>query len=189
MTELNDYQKVALSTAIFPRNKDGLTLYPVLGLCGESGEVAGAWMRVKVGSEDTELLVKEVGDVLWYTAVLAEELSATLLQVAEIQGKTTFADFAVKPLEEEEVDFAVWELSEAAGMVAEKAKKAVRDTDGVLSEAAREVILTKLSSVLSALSSIASITGVDLAEIARINSEKLLSRQQRGVLQGSGDKR
>jgi NTP pyrophosphatase (non-canonical NTP hydrolase) len=47
----------------------------------------------------------------------------------------------------------------------------------------------ELGDVLWYVSQIASELGLELEEIAQANLEKLLSRQRRGVLSGSGDER
>jgi NTP pyrophosphatase (non-canonical NTP hydrolase) len=47
----------------------------------------------------------------------------------------------------------------------------------------------ELGDVLWYVSQIASELGLELEEIAEANLEKLLSRQRRGVLSGSGDER
>jgi len=57
-----------------------------LGLAGESGEVAEKikkMLRDDIPEEAVrESLVKELGDVLWYVANLAHDLSITLDEVA-----------------------------------------------------------------------------------------------------------
>ena len=80
----NDYQKTAKETAIY---KDGI-FYPVLGLCGESGEVADKIKKIYrdnngiISEDNKEQLVKEMGDVLWYLANMATDLNVTLEDVA-----------------------------------------------------------------------------------------------------------
>jgi len=81
----NNYQKYARETAIY---KDGI-FYPVLGLCGESGEVADKIKKIYrdndgiISEENKEQIVKEMGDVLWYLANMATDLGVTLEDVAK----------------------------------------------------------------------------------------------------------
>ena len=76
-----------------------------------------------------------------------------------------------------------------AGEVAEKVKKMIRDDGGVLSDARRVALAKELGDVLWYLAQLATEAGLDLSQIASENLAKLLSRQERGVLQGSGDER
>lgn len=80
-------------------------------------------------------------------------------------------------------------LSGEAGEVAEHAKKAIRDDGGEVSPERRDAMAKELGDVLWYVSQIASELGLDLDEIAQTNLDKLLSRQRRGVLSGSGDDR
>jgi NTP pyrophosphatase (non-canonical NTP hydrolase) len=76
-----------------------------------------------------------------------------------------------------------------AGEVAEKVKKMVRDDAGVLSAERRAALSKELGDVLWYVAQIATEADLGLDEIAEANLEKLLSRQRRSVLQGSGDDR
>jgi NTP pyrophosphatase (non-canonical NTP hydrolase) len=80
-------------------------------------------------------------------------------------------------------------LAGEAGEVAEHAKKAIRDDGGEVTEERRAQISLELGDVLWYVSQIASELGLQLDVIARENLEKLFSRQDRGVLSGSGDYR
>jgi NTP pyrophosphatase (non-canonical NTP hydrolase) len=80
-------------------------------------------------------------------------------------------------------------LAGEAGEVAEHAKKAIRDDEGAVSDQRREAMAKELGDVLWYVAQIATELGLDLDQIAEGNLEKLLSRQQRGVLSGSGDDR
>lgn len=80
-------------------------------------------------------------------------------------------------------------LAGEAGEVAEHAKKAIRDDDGTVSDERREAMAKELGDVLWYVAQIATELGLDLDQIAEGNLEKLLSRQRRGVLSGSGDDR
>jgi NTP pyrophosphatase (non-canonical NTP hydrolase) len=95
--ELNEYQKKASKTAIYPGQSTilGLT-YCALGLSGEAGEVAG---RVKKVFRDDQLeptqptqsilpsrqldIMRQMGDVLWYLAQMSSELGVSLDEIAQ----------------------------------------------------------------------------------------------------------
>jgi NTP pyrophosphatase (non-canonical NTP hydrolase) len=76
-----------------------------------------------------------------------------------------------------------------AGEAAEKVKKAMRDDGGALTDERREALAAELGDVLWYVAQLATEAGLDLGEVAGDNLAKLLSRQERGVLQGSGDTR
>jgi NTP pyrophosphatase (non-canonical NTP hydrolase) len=80
-------------------------------------------------------------------------------------------------------------LAGEAGEVAEHAKKAIRDDGGEVSEERRAAMAKELGDVLWYVAQIASELDLDLDAIAQGNLDKLLSRQRRGVLSGSGDER
>jgi len=77
------YEMKAGQTAIFPKYK--ALEYLALGLTSEAGEVAGKVKKlIRDGAdiEDYELkkiaIASEVGDVLWYCAMLAKEVGVPL---------------------------------------------------------------------------------------------------------------
>jgi NTP pyrophosphatase (non-canonical NTP hydrolase) len=86
--DFNEYQRKALVTAIYPEIGFGF-VYPALGLSGEVGEISEKVKKIcrdkngHVSNEDKDLLIKEVGDVLWYLSALAIELGFTLNEAAE----------------------------------------------------------------------------------------------------------
>lgn len=80
-------------------------------------------------------------------------------------------------------------LAGEAGEVAEHAKKAIRDDGGLVSDERKAAMAKELGDVLWYVAQLATELGLDLDEIAEQNLTKLLSRQQRGMLSGSGDDR
>ena len=76
-----------------------------------------------------------------------------------------------------------------AGEVADKLKKVIRDNDGVLTDPVRDAVAKELGDVMWYLAVLAYELDYDLNTIAQNNLDKLASRQQRGVLSGSGDNR
>lgn len=83
----------------------------------------------------------------------------------------------------------VFGLVEEGGEVAGKFKKLIRDKNGVLTDEDKKEILKELGDVLWYVNSISSLLGSSLEDVAAGNLEKLASRKDRGVLNGSGDNR
>ena len=86
ISDIDMYQKVALTTAIYPREQ--AIIYPTLGLTGEAGEVANKVKKIIRDGSDSkdEKLVSEIkaeiGDCLWYIAVLADDFNIKLSDIA-----------------------------------------------------------------------------------------------------------
>ena len=87
--KLNDYQSKAVTTAVYP--KDNALPYLALGLSGEAAEVANKVKKILRGDYDNDPekaeealhnISMELGDTLWYIAVLASELDTNLELVA-----------------------------------------------------------------------------------------------------------
>ena len=78
-----EYQKKAVEFAIYPEAYK--VIYPTLGLCGEAGEVAEKVKKqVRDGNFNRHEVAKELGDVLWYLANLANDIGYSLSEVAAI---------------------------------------------------------------------------------------------------------
>lgn len=75
------------------------------------------------------------------------------------------------------------------GEVANNIKKIMRDSGGVITDEVRGKVRKELGDELWYVSEQANVFGIKLSEIAQENLDKLRSRQERGVLQGSGDNR
>jgi NTP pyrophosphatase (non-canonical NTP hydrolase) len=88
--ELNEYQnKIAKFAHYGAGNK---VFYPALGLSGEVGELNNKIKKVMRGDLtmeelDKDDITKELGDVLWYVARLADDLDIPLEVVAEMNIK------------------------------------------------------------------------------------------------------
>ena len=78
------YQEQAKTTAIFPPER--ALEYLTLGLVGEAGEVANKIKKVirdkKIFRSEVEI-ASEIGDVLWYCAMLADYLDTNLGNIME----------------------------------------------------------------------------------------------------------
>lgn len=81
-----EYQSAAVKTAIYPEKYE--ILYPALGLANEAGEVLGKIKKVlrdndgEFSDEKRREIAKELGDVLWYMAVIADDLDIELESIA-----------------------------------------------------------------------------------------------------------
>lgn len=64
-------------------------LEKILGLTGEAGETADKFKKIlrdnngKISKSDREEIVKELGDVLWYTATIARYMGVSFSEVAK----------------------------------------------------------------------------------------------------------
>lgn len=85
---LTEYQTLALRTAA-PKDKKNELFHLLLGLCGEAGEIAEKTKKIVRDQDsdfsklDTDDLTKELGDVLWHVAVIANYFDISLDEVGE----------------------------------------------------------------------------------------------------------
>ncbi len=88
----DEYQKKAITTDLSAgKGNEVLSIAfmdKVLGLLGESGEIAEKIKKIlrdrdaNLNEDDRKELAKELGDVLWYVAVLAHYLGASFDDIA-----------------------------------------------------------------------------------------------------------
>ena len=82
------YEAQSGHTAIFP--KDKALEYLALGMTSEAGEVAGKVKKLIRDGEDVEgfemkklAIASEIGDVLWYCAMMAKEVGVPLNSIMQ----------------------------------------------------------------------------------------------------------
>ena len=82
---LDQYQVLALHTEPKRAVLDRLT-NASLGIAGESGEIADHIKKYLYHGHDLDgsFLAKEIGDVLWYLAVMSDAIGLTLSEVAQM---------------------------------------------------------------------------------------------------------
>jgi NTP pyrophosphatase (non-canonical NTP hydrolase) len=91
--KFDDFQQKAMTFRMMQKNDDIRLAVLVLGLTGESGEVAEKIKKIfrdkggRVSENEKHELTKELGDVLWYLAAIADFLGVKLSSVAELHIK------------------------------------------------------------------------------------------------------
>lgn len=91
---LDDYQSSAAETAIYPDSHDTSSIiglsYTVMGLAGEAGEIANKVKKILrdndgviTGTHQAQI-ASELGDVLWYVAMVAEQIAYPLDYIAQL---------------------------------------------------------------------------------------------------------
>ena len=89
--DFDEYQKATKKYDLFEPSgdlKDIGFIEKVLGLVGEAGETADRIKKILrdkngvISDEDRSLVVKELGDTLWYLAAISRYLGVSLSEVA-----------------------------------------------------------------------------------------------------------
>ena len=83
--EINEYEKLAMTTLNENIKKEDILINSAMGLCGESGEVIDLIKKhLFQGHElNKDDLVKELGDVAWYLAEAAYALDVSLEEICQ----------------------------------------------------------------------------------------------------------
>lgn len=167
--KLSEYQTKALETAL----PSALTPeYLVPGLVAEVGELLGVQAKsVRDGWSDERTkaaLVKEYGDVAWFTAVILHEYREirTLNEPSFIYAGDT-----------------------SLGIMSFISDRASRILEGYVDEWESEVLDGANSLWLMLKKYSSKVTGSTFDEVLETNLTKLAGRKQRNVIGGSGDNR
>lgn len=215
---LNDYQREASGTAIYPgRMSPHGMMYCALKMNGEAGELADHIVIAKVSEgfkpgsvglrpDRLSLIIKEVGDVMWYLAAMADELETDLKFI--FGGEPIIIEDGVLALDTEALV-----LNAVVGQIAEQLGKAMRDDgygmpDGYVPGALRvgeagngkpvtrhltverrSTILKHMRDAMKSLLFICAEMDIPLQLALEINIKKLAARKAKGTLSGSGDNR
>ena len=90
--KFDDYQAQAITTLTKDHDFGDISaelMAQILGLVGESGEVAEKFKKIirdeegELSAEARQELLKELGDILWYINAVAVLLDSSLAEVAE----------------------------------------------------------------------------------------------------------
>ena len=190
-----EYTEESASTAIYP--EDARLVYPVLGLVDELEELHKAISQYEtvqgfvpltpaqlseIGTS-YQALLKELGDAYWYVAAVYRDLS-----LPDNQRMMNENDYYRRYARVGVVN-PIAEIRQAGAVAAEMCgymKKLMRDGDNINK---RAQIMDRLKWVQKCLDNLCYYLKIDRSQVLQMNRDKLLSRQERGVLQGSGDNR
>jgi NTP pyrophosphatase (non-canonical NTP hydrolase) len=150
-------------------------IYTALGLCGECSEYYQALCDYHTALDSNSAkLIKETGDVCWY---LVEFLSELDIPVDILVNSEAFESGKPHKI-----------CMVYAGNCAEIIKKAIRD-NGRINSNSLVSIIANLQLLWASLNFDCSMLGISMEYVLEENNRKLLSRLQRGKLNGSGDNR
>jgi len=84
ITNLNDYQKLCKETAKSFKDKEKEIMTWGLGIAGEAGDVAGCIKKTCAHGNDQKAGIREnIGDTLWYAAMICNYFGWDLGEVLE----------------------------------------------------------------------------------------------------------
>lgn len=162
------YQSGSVPTIL----KDFNIEYYCLGLSGETGEIMNHYLK----NSSSHLIIKEIGDVLWYLARITEKIDTTLDKLQIQSFGSSFGELCIF-------------LGSCVGEVNDSVKKFIRDDNRIINKTRREYIIKNCGQILSILSEMAVLQNATILDVANMNIKKIMSRQQRQVIHGSGDNR
>lgn len=169
MNDNYPYMQLVRSTAIFPTVGGCHAVYPLLKIQGELAELS----RAQTGAD----VLLELGDVLWYFAVLCDIFRVDYAQVMSAPTGP---------------DHSALQLYVVIGDISERVGKWLRDgTDEAspFAPAHHQQIQTKLHEAGRCIRYLIEAPGLTVARVEQANTAKLKSRAARSVLHGDGDHR
>lgn len=83
--EINEYQRLAMTTLNPELSQKDILINSVMGLCGESGEAIDVVKKWLAQGHDLDKahLAKELGDIAWYLAEAATALDLPLEEILQ----------------------------------------------------------------------------------------------------------
>ena len=163
--DLDNYQNQAMTLAVY--RGDVRIAYPTLGLIEEVGEL------LECATDNSELLVKEMGDVMWYASAVCSDLGIKLSEAWKEPKVQLIPD--------------VEALYKNAFRCAGRVKKILRGDDG--REDKVKEVRGLVGDIVRRIEVLAGQYGSSLQEVCETNLDKLFDRKDRGVLRGDGDNR
>lgn len=184
--DFDTYQAHARTTALPTALNLG---YLIPGLVSEIGELTEVFFEFEDVENDMRPLAHlraEVGDVMWFISLLADQFGY------DLSGETFFSGIELELEEDErecEVDVYLICLLRASGIISGMYAKGIRDNEGSIREKDLSALIEMIVSIGAFALQIAYDHGLDVSEVLQYNIDKLLGRKERGVLGGDGNVR
>ncbi|MCO6500289.1 MAG: hypothetical protein J5I47_07935 [Vicingus serpentipes] len=174
--DINKYSEIIEKTAVYPRIVDNFGIaYCLLGLSGELFEAEEAWYDWEFGDGSEEKVLKELGDICWYTTALCKIL-----------------DIDVESVLKGELEY---EGSGQPGNIFEMVKKFYRDGKEIDTQIVGYILSDMMvSNVLFRLATLRDDDPMKagtytLASVLKMNHDKLMRRRKENTLHGDGSER
>lgn len=187
------YQQEAMKTALYPNIGNNI-LYPMLGLMGEAGEVSGKISKILRDDNgtltpDRRLELKdELGDIVWFIAAVCQEANldmGALYLLAQSSSIDLEKTWKAKDDTLFKLNFKLFQqVSHMSMLVEQSIYTPPKENVDLLAPLATDMVL-----LLADMIDMCTACSLNIEEVAQRNLEKLASRQERGVIQGSGDTR
>lgn len=108
--DINEYQRYALKSVAFPKSDINALPHRTLGLSGEAGILANQVKRIirdrqgEANPSDIEIISERLGDILYYSAALAEYFDLKLSDILEgnMQKSDAFRHSRNQPAQKED---------------------------------------------------------------------------------------
>lgn len=201
------YQEWALTTA--GKQTIQSTGYLTMKLGGEAGEIADKLAKLdrdhfgiqrweEVPENLKRPIVMEMGDLLWYAAVIAHRLTVPFSYVTKLDSMTGFQNWVMTIAPEgwlDRISPVTLALVEAAGRFCGRIESYDRGEDLYRWDQIRvgsgrvEMLVQDLATVVGRLATISRLLNIDFATVGIANYLKLEDRKARGTLKGDGDNR
>lgn len=190
---LNQYQQESKKTAIYPVIGGNPSMYPMLGLVNEAGEVAGKVKKLhrdekaQITLAFKEALAKEIGDVAWYLAQLCSDAGIMIegYSMAAYEQERVITQLGMGPT----ISAHAVDLNLHCGRLASCYKMAVNSETLPMSSATKEGAKDILGIIMYHFDSLCDFTGFTPLEVCQMNLFKLFKRKDEGTLKGDGDDR
>jgi len=114
----------------------------------------------------------------------AAKITAIYLNKVKLQ----FPELSPEILKIMGISYAALGLGES-GEVQGKVKKIIRDSGGIISDEVKTEISKEIGDILWYTAAMCDELGISLEDVAQNNIDKLMSRKERGVIEGNGDNR